>query len=153
MSQKRCFFKAFFKPRCASACSNPPTYRWGHNIGLCLIMQPTSHMRVPKESPEQLRETPLGMNRVFNPTAEMRVISPVTGTRSTWAFIVQFNAADGRWWFSRGKSCRRCLWDAPQRLAARALLSLAHSVLINADGTSTSTPRSLTPYRDCFFAR
>lgn len=113
MSQKRCFFKAFFKLRCASACSNPPTYRWGHNIGLCLIMQPTSHMHVLKESPEQLHNTPLGMNRVFNTNTEKRVISAVSGTHSTWAFIVRFNATDGTSWFLRGKSCQICLWDMP----------------------------------------
>lgn len=133
MSQKRCFFKAFFKLRCASACSNPPTYRWGHNIGLCLIMQPTSHMHVLKESPEQLHNTPLGMNKVFNTNTEMRVISAVTGTRSTWAFIFQLNATDETSCFLREKSCQICSWDMTERLMAQVLLNLVHGTLIHAD--------------------
>jgi len=46
-------------------------------------MQPTSYMHVLKESTEQLHNTPLGMNRIFNTNTEIRVISAVTGTPST----------------------------------------------------------------------
>lgn len=96
-------------------------------------MQLTSHMHVLKESSEQLHNTPLGMNRVFNTNTEMRVISTVTGTRSTWAFIVQFNAADGTSWFLRGKGCQICPWDMSWQLMAQVLLKLVRGTLIYLD--------------------